>query len=466
MSASLDEYDRRISACDEGPMNDAGASELIQLKCQRNALVPICSAPVEILARVLLLLRRPRKRFGGPIAVLRLDEPWAYAMLVCHRFRAVALATTALWSTVSLASPKGWVALCLERARDHPLDLLAVDARTCALLPRARLAHVYAEAPVALTMPAPHLEVLELRAQQRTHVGSPFLGGTLAALTRLTLTAVTLPPDMPAMPRLRRVELIRSTVDLRAFLECAPSVQDVFVEDVSVPAPASSPAEVSPVALPHLRILHVKDRTDRVLRYLPLFPRPSGALGLALMWPEEEVDKYQYEALYRRWAAAVSGAAERTAVFSGWSLELLFNAPVDRPRFRAKSASFLSLTLNPSTRLERGLLAHADTMHVFPTDDNGDDVDTGQFAIGACLDAMSNAYELVLEGFGAECEPLGELEQWLAANPGRMRTMELVECNRGMQLFVKRVKRMGLTVEWDLLDGDEGSETDNDDEQS
>jgi hypothetical protein len=455
MSASLDDYDRRISACDEGPMNGERASELIQLKCQRNALVPICSAPVEILARVLLLLRRPRKRFGGPIAVLRLDEPWAYAMLVCHRFRAVALATTALWSTVSLARPKGWVALCLERARDHPLDLLAVDARTCALLPRARLAHVYAEAPVALTMPAPHLEVLELRAQQRTHVGAPFLGGALPALTHLTLTAV-----------IRRVELIRSTVDLRAFLECAPSVRDVFVEDVVVSAPASSPAEASPVALPHLRILHAKDRTDRVLRYLPLFPQPSGALGLALIWPEEEVDKYQYEALYRRWATAVSGAAERTAVFSGWSLELLFNAPVDRPRFRAKSASFLSLTLNPSTRLERGVLAHADTMHVFPTDDNGDDMDTGQFAIGACLDAMSNARELVLEGFGAECEPLGELEQWLAANPGRMRTMELVECNRGMQLFVKRVKRMGLTVEWDLLDGDEGSETDNDDEQS
>jgi hypothetical protein len=466
MSASLGEYDRQISAYDEGPMNDARASELIQLKCQRNALVPICSAPVEILARVLLLLRRPRKRFGGPIAVLRLDEPWAYTMLVCHRFRAVALATTALWSTVSLASPKDWVALCLERARDRPLDLLAVDARTCALLPRARLAHVYAEAPIALTMPAPHLEVLELRAQRSTQVGAPFLGGVLPALTHLTLTAVILPPDMPAMPRLRRVELIRSTVDLRAFLECAPSVRDVFVEDVSVSAPASSPAEASPVALPHLRILHVKDSTDRVLRYLPWFPQPSRALGLALMWQTEEVDGHQYETLYRRWAAAVSGAAERTAVFSGWTLELLFNAPVARPRFRAKSDSFLSLTLTPGTGLERGLLAHAETMHVFPTADYYHDMDAGQFAIGVCLDAMSNARELVLEGFGGKREPLGELEQWLAANPGRIRTIELVECNGGMQPFVKRVKCMGLTVEWDLLDSAEGSETDNDNKES
>jgi hypothetical protein len=466
---SLVEYDHQISLQQNAELDLQQAAKLVGLKRQRNALVPICSVPPEVLAAILRFLRRPRKRFGGPILTIKLDEPWAYAMLISTRFREVAVATPALWSTISLAGRKEWVELCLRRAQNHPLSLLSVDSSRCELVSRSRLAEVTSGDPAAFTAAAPHLKILSFLAHgQLREIGPLFLGGTMGSMIRLTLQMVTLLRELPDMARLRRLELshvmIRDPAAFAQILRGIPNVQDILLCCLIIPEETLSPAGAPPVPLPHLRVLYIEDIIETARLYMQSIPTPSDALGLMLTsWRYPEVLRSECESVYHHWDAFIKShdlSLERTLLFSGRdddeSLHLTFNRPTKRSRFGARSPSFFSAKLASHVMIEHGLLELVPALHILRDHMPSGEFDTRAADVISCLGHMPNVQLLVLEEFDdVDYEVTAKLEIWIRSNPGRITRIQLLDCYEGMEAFVKRMRDMELIVSWELEDASE-----------
>jgi hypothetical protein len=346
--ASLDEYNQQIISYNHDSLDIQQAEELIDLKRRRNALIPICSISPEILASVLLLLRRPRQHLEYFIETLRQDQPWSYTMLISTRFREVALATPALWSAICFTRREEWNELCLERARGHPLSLLSCPIHWQKLVSHAWVADVGGGDPAELAAPAPHLKILCFRGS-RTWTDLFFcyscFGGMAPSLSTLTLAWVALLGDMPSMPSLRRLELHEvGIINMGTFtnvLQGLSNIQELLLEDPHILDPAHPSITTGLIVLPQLGLLYVKDRLQDVCLYMPLIPTPSMSLGLALrLRGLEEDPRSPCGYMYQRWGAFVSKNAtpvDRALVFSDENLfaipKIMLNTETERSLF-------------------------------------------------------------------------------------------------------------------------------------
>ncbi|VDB83214.1 unnamed protein product [Peniophora sp. CBMAI 1063] len=92
-------------------------------KRQRNANLPSCSLPPEVLSRVFWYAQegwKPRRSIDNDVITLG----WIILTHVCNKWREVALSSSPLWCDVSCyALPIGAVPALIERSRRSPLDL-------------------------------------------------------------------------------------------------------------------------------------------------------------------------------------------------------------------------------------------------------------------------------------------------------------------------------------------------------
>jgi hypothetical protein len=120
-------------------------------------MTTFCHLPHEILAYILKLSqnRTPYNvtdedglvtlfSYDHGTRLEELSREWRHTMLVCTLVRQTALHSPELWSVIDTSWPERWMALCIQRACDYPLDLAAVvhDKANLALVeqlgPKAR----------------------------------------------------------------------------------------------------------------------------------------------------------------------------------------------------------------------------------------------------------------------------------------------------------------------------------------
>jgi hypothetical protein len=463
--ASLDEYDQQIASYDQASLDIEQAKELIDLKRRRNALIPICSVSPEILASILLLLRRPRQHLEDFIETLRQDQPWSYTMLISTRFREVALATPALWSAICFTRREEWNELCLERARGHPLSLLSCPIHRQKLVSHAWVAEVGGGDPAELAAPAPHLKILCFRGSRtRTDLvfGSSCFGGIGPSLSKLTLAWVALFGDMPSLPSLRRLELHEvRIINMEAFiniLQGLSNIQELLLEDPHILDPAHPSIITGLIVLPQLRPLYVKDRLEDACLYMPVLPTPSMSLGLALrLRGLEEDPRSPCGYMYQRWGAFASKNAtpvDRALVFSDENLfaipKIMLNTETERSLFCADSLSFFSLCLKSNSMIELGLLADVPSLHLLNGSHRHPQYHNGW--IISSLAKTPSIRSLILGGFDEHLyyAIIEDLQDWIEMHPGRIHDIQLLNCHRCMKGFGQAMKNMGIMVSWDF----------------
>jgi hypothetical protein len=197
------EYDQRLTNINV---------QISTMKQERNGLLPLFRLPVEILVRILVHYQWTPDGDpdpGWPYLVEYFHDRWTSVMLVCRRFRSVAVNAPELWRIVDdndifNMRGKARVNLRVKRAGDLPLVLLGSEPSLPWLLHRAVMADFrlpgsgYSK---EWKQPAPLFHDLSFRNANTFRLGRTLLGGFSSQLERLSLDQVTLIelPDLPAL---------------------------------------------------------------------------------------------------------------------------------------------------------------------------------------------------------------------------------------------------------------------------
>jgi hypothetical protein len=113
--------------------------KLADARARRNALVPACKLPDELLAHVFALLKDPAKNDAASAdeyeAALWLPAPdatleWISVMAVCRHFRDVGLSEPRLWAALDLAWHPEMIQKHMDYNGEHPLDVKLYETTT------------------------------------------------------------------------------------------------------------------------------------------------------------------------------------------------------------------------------------------------------------------------------------------------------------------------------------------------
>jgi hypothetical protein len=275
-------------------------AELADLKEQRNGLIRACSVPSEILANIFKLVQHRCRDYDENRPWMTYSRYWMEIMLVCRRFRCVAVQTASLWSYIDYEdhSPR-WRALCFQRSGTHPLCVYDNNGGGAVeYFPMARVRSVVIErVPKSelLHLAAPQLQCFQLlrgfgEYGGHININNSFLGGMNLQLLNLSLKGASI-RQVPVMVSLRRLvfEGVCITGGRHAFrqlFERIPAIEEVCLDNCKdLLPPEHSQPKPPPVTLPCLQSLYIVGEAYVVSACLCILPLPRLAMGLQVKLP-------------------------------------------------------------------------------------------------------------------------------------------------------------------------------------
>jgi hypothetical protein len=294
------------------------------MRKQRNALTRFCALPPELLVHVISYLqRKPRGDSDPPDS--EYDGRWTRMAHVCSSIRTTVLGARSLWALVDCKANTAWVDLCLERAGNTPLDLLARSHNVGYGNPILEMNHRFikhfhachaAELSISsdaianssnllavLRRSAPFLELLEIHGYRRFSLASQFLGGSCDTLQSLTIRGLSGIDGPPAFPKLRNLELGTDWIHELAHLDTlldfvthANELRTLRLERSHVGAHTASLAiderhlpSCDPLLLLRLRTLELIDLSVYVHFLLRVLPDPSHHFEVRVLRDAQDV---------------------------------------------------------------------------------------------------------------------------------------------------------------------------------
>jgi hypothetical protein len=393
--------------------------ELAYLKKHRNNLLPLFKLPPELIVRITRIVQSDFDQAtwrqqdhhlyddtepGG-------DGQWTRIMLLCRHIRNIVVDARALWRTVDFNRRAEWTQLCLERAGDTSLDIIAKFglhsdalhntgmshedfAQTYILKSRVARLHYWGEGHEAhvarvLQQPAPIMRCLYLSTHDESGptLSSNLLGGECDNLRRLALrTLRAIESDPPRLVNLRQLELDVRWIEHRPQMDALLGLLDgtPILEELSLirGLPRSledgervQQLERAPVHLPHLRLLRMDEHIEHILLLLRLLPEPSRGLHVFVhRWSEEALsaqladDKFAdlFNRLSSFWTAR-TGAVElpNGHMLSARELGMSF-PPMHTLRFASHPGSPTSLIFKVKCKIASDvpILGQVKTLHL------------------------------------------------------------------------------------------------------
>jgi hypothetical protein len=292
-SSTLEDFDARIYVLER---------ELAALKTKRNDLLPIYRLPPEIVADVFKLVQHGCRSVDKMDPWETYDNRWYDIMLVCRRFREIAVDTPALWIMMDYgAHPPDWRGLCMHRASRLLFCIRNSTRHSLTILPRAQTLEIRdrAVADEILNVPMPALHALHIAlnkgANEEEYLDLHKISHYSPALAYIGLTNVPL-DALPPLHSLRRIELKSVVVcdGLNGLFKLLSQVASVEVLclcylDFDGAEPPRD-LEKTHVCLPCLRSLLVADAPKSVESYLRVLPLPTLALGISARHVHDESD--------------------------------------------------------------------------------------------------------------------------------------------------------------------------------
>jgi hypothetical protein len=327
--------------------------QLADLRTRRNAYTaPLCQLPTELVARIFHFTQR----LSDEEALLEesctqtpwvnFDSEWAaHYTPVCQRLRGVAINTPSLWTFVKFnpfaEEPSVWTELCVERAKDIPLQS-HVDAKlprpegdNASLPPLSSDGSAYMKRShtlffevrmhtwihecaqrayqVLFTTPLPAVRHLFCNMKHR-NLPLRFTGNTTDSLRHLQLSSVALDEETYKihLPALRSMKLdIHHTAggapQLVALLNAAPFLESL---DIEFNYGHNTESEQGPrCSLPHLQHLRLAGLSGLVSACVELLPLPSRSLSIDSKEYTSFMNRHPliYDYVQRFWTAASNG---------------------------------------------------------------------------------------------------------------------------------------------------------------
>jgi hypothetical protein len=461
--------------------------ELIHLKRRRNALVPICRLPSELLLDIFRFLQGlDNSSFysvsdGSAFSFMPVDNRWSRIMRVCYYFHRLACDTPALWSVLDFTAPRcsdarAWRALCVERSAGAPLCLRVRDEDGVALLNGAWKAALEDDvvAASALNERAPRLRVLSVQTLQPFRLTSAFLGGDATRLTHLRAIKVdarVMLTEAPRLACLRRLELcaVQTPPDLRflvALLAHTPMLQWLRLSSFFFHSSQTRvhPSRIIPVpervALPHLKVLSIEDTTAEASALVRLLPIPSASFQIIMLQTgpdhdgtEDEDDRVfdlneNHSIVYGRYAEFTRTQALPGGDLCEGRLEVDSDDPVQLITFgqnrhtQGTQVSFCEIEC--IIYAPHPILTHVRTMHIvndLPTQEEFEDVWTPR--VLPALDTII----FKVHPFDQDAAWLPMIKEWLVQHEGRIVRIEFVSCVRWLEPLVHALQQEKVAFE-------------------
>jgi hypothetical protein len=326
--------------------------QLADLKARRNAYkAPLCQLPPELVARIFHFTQRlsdGEAYFESCTQTpwINFDNKWAaHYTPVCRRLRGVAINTPSLWTFVKFnpfaEEPSVWTKLCVERAKDSPLQSyvdaelpwpegddaplppLSLDGsaymkRSHTLFFEVRMiTWIYGYArrayQVLFTTPLPTVRYLFCNMELQ-NLPLRFTHNTTVSLRHLHLSSVSLNEEAYEihLPALRSMKLLVHQMaggvpQLVALLNTAPFLESL---DIEFNYGQNTESEQGPrCSLPHLQHLRLTGSSGVVSACVELLPLPSRSLYINTEEYTSFMNRHPliYDYVQRFWMAASNG---------------------------------------------------------------------------------------------------------------------------------------------------------------
>jgi hypothetical protein len=395
-------------------------------------------------------------------------------MLVCQRFRDVAVLTPALWNTLDYAhfSAK-WLKLCIERSGQSLMYVRDPYGQSIEHFPRLKVAWFelalfdVAEDGI-FDIPAPFLDTLKLVGsardpKKRININSSLIGGSNSSLVHVVLRHVAV-NQLPLLPCLRQLELsnclIHDGMDfLSKVANQVPAVEILFIQhlDHNLLLPPDHICTSGPATLPNLDVLFIQDVTSYTSSYMRSLPLPRSALGLRCYDPGQARQPFQrhHSNVYQAWqafAAAHSSALEHTRGQVAWegsnfSIAVHFGSTplADPEQFGPESKSFCSFS--GSSISVHNMLDDVDTFCVLRDPNHSYGPDFHLVDDIHRLRLLTNLRVLILDGLTESdyhSEWLGAFENWLDNNQDRVQQVVFRGCHQAFREYAGNLRHAAI----------------------
>jgi hypothetical protein len=457
LQLAIDDLDRRISASED-------KDELVHLKRQRNALLPVCSLPAELFVKVVTMLQHDQ---GARIDISTihsrpLNRTWCWGMNACAYFRDLIRNTPTLWNTIDFRyrNPTGWIKMCLRLSQDTPLCIRDTTGRSKSVFSRAHLAQLDGDAVTGdmLNEPAPNLKELVISyANEPFSVTCFFLGGTSIALTSLYLFGDKISLEgSPEMPFLRclilRLTHMKPELSLEPLFQLvahAPRLEIVHIDRLCLlwtedEIEESKIIEVPGRAvLPNLRTLIIAGEAVVVSALLRLFPTPAKHLDIRAH--EEALAQHQvlihesYLSFIRQFPNHADQENGRIILADEYEYRIEFGEPHELHATQYSdldtSASCV-ISFDPEILPSRTIFAAADAVTCFYDD---------QY-LKEAAESVFNLRTLILRDW-EEDALTDDVKAWFLSRLGCIERMELIRCPEVVRIFAEQLLREGKVTQ-------------------
>jgi hypothetical protein len=321
------------------------AQDIADTKTRRNALTSrIAQLPSETIARIFHFLQSAQghmERVSTPW--IDFNWEWTRCMLVCRRFRDVAIDSPRLWSFICHEGkpPTEWIILCVTRAKTCPLtlggsgyDRHRVYKNTVVAERIKNVQRLYRRIPPRheyrnldltwLEQDMPLVQVVHCAPSEYQRYGprdvhhfSPhFLGGSSSTLKALTLHDVAFSkineaPSLPALTYLdihfSAFERIQHFTQLVAVLRNTPALEILAITCRN----PQSEEFYDRVPLPQLQTLKISGHLNALISLVGFLPHPSCRLSITKGHGGEEdgIAQVIREFITEFWANATGSAS-------------------------------------------------------------------------------------------------------------------------------------------------------------
>jgi hypothetical protein len=456
-------------------------AELLDLKRLRNDLVPIGRLPSELLVHIFLLVQDGSNAENPPddeFSIPLIDHRWSRVMLVCCRFRTLAIQSPKLWNVVNHAMVdriSKWGQICEYRSAGTPSYTYIRRADDSDSIHRAWKAKVEdnAATPQTFNVPAIELRFLTIDLGNRfpqLAITESFLGGDELPLTHLKLRGhQILLQNPPPMPYLHRLVLCQITVGtglqgLSALLQNAPLIEHLSFEFLylSESRAMTYPSTIIPVprrvALAGLKTLLVKDTVAEVSALIRLLPIPSLTLGVEVLHYGDDDATTNYSFIAEFYVSFIKSTTHGTSdhmhnhiivdcIHANGLNSIHFGRTLS---FGLPANSAGSLVISDAPQILRlPIFDYVDTLWIKSyTYDIGDHL--ANVSLGT--DRFPNLHTVILEYLRdmPDEEARSGLKDWIKDWRGRIQYLGFASCDSTAYAFYQEMQReeVGIKVFW------------------